>query len=182
MSLVSVNYAEGLFELAKETDSVQKFKTETDEIRRCFNTVENLKEFFESARISKTAKKKLVDDVLKDKYDRYVVNFIKLLIDKDRINIYEDICKDFRKLCNDELNCREGIIESARELTDDQIEELEKSLSSKDRKVELIPRINKSLISGFRIIFDDQVIDNSMKNKIRQLNETLIRKDGGSWN
>ena len=182
MSLVSINYAEGLFELAKEKDSVEEYRRQVEEIRRCFNLVEDLRQFFLSVKISKTAKKKLIDDTLGDKYDKYVINFIKLLIDKDRIDIFDDICKEFRLLCNDELSYKEGIIESARELTADQIKLLEKTLSNENEKVELIPRINTSLISGFRIIFDGQIIDNSMKEKIRKLNENLLRKDGGSWN
>ena len=55
-------------------------------------------------------------------------------------------------------------------------------ISSKDgQKIELTQKINKSLISGFKIKFDDYVIDDSMKFKIDNLRETLNRNGEQSW-
>ena len=44
-------------------------------------------------------------------------------------------------------------------------------------KVEFKQKINKSLISGFKISFDNEVIDASMKDKIDKLHNMLSRKD-----
>ena len=105
-----------------------------------------------------------------------------VLIDKNRIENYDDIFKEFIHLCNEELNIKEGIIETPRPLNKDLIKKLEDTLSKDGKKVELYEKIDKSLISGFKITIDNHVIDNSLKNKINDLENTLLRKDGNLWN
>ena len=95
---------------------------------------------------------------------------------------YDEIFKEFIHECNDELNIIEGIIETPRPLNKDLIKQLEEVLSKDGKVVELKEKINKSLISGFKITIDNHVIDNSLKNKINDLKDTLLRKEGGLWN
>ena len=107
---------------------------------------------------------------------------MRTFFDKGRIINYREITDEFHHLCNQELNIKEGIIESVRPLKKKKIKELEDLLGGENQKVELFPKINRTLISGFRISFDDEVIDNSMKKRINSMELTLKRKDGGTWN
>ena len=80
------------------------------------------------------------------------------------------------------MGVKEGIVETARPLDTAKLAELEKALGKDGVKVELKNKINTTLISGFRVIFDDKIIDTSMKKKINQMNEMLLRKDVSLWN
>ena len=91
---------------------------------------------------------------------------------------YDDIFDEFHKLCNEQLKIKEGIIETARELDEESIKKLEKALSDSEYTVVLKPKINKDLISGFRVTIEEKVIDNTMKQRIKQMEEILKRKDG----
>lgn len=177
MSILANRYAEGLFSLALEKDSVAKYKEQIDFVKDSFDKA-NVIAFFKSYKISKEAKKELINNSFKDGLDKYVLNFLDLLVDKNRIAYYDEIFVEFHKLCNDSLNIKEGIIETARQLDSDSLKDLEKSLSNDQYTVVLKPKINKSLISGFRITLDDQVIDNTMKQRIKKMEEMLKRKDG----
>lgn len=177
MSILANRYAEGLFSLALEKDSVAKYKEQIDFVKDSFDKADVIA-FFKSYKISKEAKKELINKSFKDSLDKYVLNFLNLLVDKNRIAYYDDIFVEFHKLCNDSLHIKEGIIETARQLDSDSLKDLEKSLSNDLYTVVLKPKINKSLISGFRITLDDQVIDNTMKQRIKKMEEMLKRKDG----
>ena len=85
-------------------------------------------------------------------------------------------------MCNQYLGIKEGILETARPFTAENVKAIEEALSKEGQKVELKTRINESLISGFKVIFDDRVIDSSMRNKINKMNEMLLRKDVSLWN
>lgn len=180
MNQVISNYAQAFFDLAKENNAVSTYKKELDDVLKTLLKVDNIKEFFISVNISKEEKKKILDESFKGKVDKNVLNFLKLLVDKNRFEYFKEIIKEFHHLCNDELKIKEGIIEVPRHLDSKDIKKLEEVLS-KDCKVELQEKINKTLISGFKIIFDDQVIDNSMKEKINQMNNALMKGDS-SWN
>ncbi len=177
MSILAARYAEGLFSLAKEKDAVKLYKSQIDFVKECFDD-SNALLFFKSYKVSKDDKKKLIKETFKDGLDEYVLNFLYLLVDKNRMGYYDDIFVEFHKLCNDYLKIKEGIIESARTIDASLIKDLEKSLSDDEYTVVLIPKINTSLISGFRVTLDDKVIDNTMKQRIKNMEEILKRKDG----
>ena len=177
MSVLANRYAEGFFSLALEKDNVAKYKEQIDFVKASFDKAKAL-DFFKSYKVSKEAKKELINNCFKDSLDKYVLNFLDLLVDKNRIAYYDEIFVEFHKLCNDSLNIKEGIIETARELDGSLLESLEKTLSDDKYTVVLKPKINKSLISGFRISLDDKVIDNTMKQRIKNMEEMLKRKDG----
>lgn len=182
MSVVAKRYAEAFFSLSLEKNVVEKNKEELKEINNLFNGVDSLKIFFLSEQVSKNEKKDLIKSSLNNKVSKDTLNFLLLLVDKGRIAIYDEIINEYIHLANDNLNIKEGTIESVRPLDKDRVNELENALSNEGQKVELKQKINKSLISGFKIRFDNHVIDGSMKTKIDNLKESISRKGGRSWN
>ena len=181
MSIVARRYAEAFFSLSLEKGIVENNKTELKEIKELFSKIDNLKIFFLSEQISKIEKKQLLINSLNNLVSKDTLNFFLLLIDKKRIGIYDEIISEYTHLANEELNIKEGIIETAHPLDSIKIDELEKALSKDGQKVELTQKIKKSLISGFKIKFDNYVVDGSMKSKLEKLTETISRKGDQSW-
>lgn len=180
--VVAKAYAEAMYELALELNKVEAYKKDVKLVDASLNEVESIKGFLESVRVSKNDKKAVLENCFKDKVDGNIINFLSLLVDKRRIILYKDIFHEFYTLCNQYLGIKEGTLEVARPLSDEKVHELEEALSKDGVKVELKTKINESLISGFRVVFDDQVIDSSMRNKINKMNEMLLRKDVSLWN
>ena len=181
MSIIARRYAEAFFSLSQDNNNVEKHKLELKEINNLFSEIDNLKLFFLSEQISKNDKKKLISDSLNKAISKDTMNFLLLLVDKGRIGICDEIINEYIHLANEELNIKEGVIESVRPLDNNKVNELEKSLSKDGQKVELTQKINKSLISGFKIKFDNYVIDGSMKSKLDKLQESISRKGDQSW-
>lgn len=182
MNAVSKVYAEALFSLAVQTNKVETLQKDIQLVSESFKEVEGIKGFLNSVKVSKEEKKRVLRECFKDGIDEYTINFLCVLIDKRRIGLYKSIFHEFYIMCNEHLGIKEGVIESVRPLDEAQIGKLEAALSKDGVKVVLKNKINETLISGFKIIFDDQVIDNTMKNKITKMNETLLRKDVSLWN
>lgn len=179
MSEVASRYAESLLILAKEKDVVERYKDEIILISNAFDDA-NIKKFFASCKINKEEKKELIKKVLNDTVDKYVLNFLFVLIDKNRIVYYQDIFKEFIKLANNELNIVEGSIELARDIDEKLLHELEEALSYDNKRIILKVKISDDVISGFRINLDNKIIDNTMKKRIEDLENALLRK-GGLW-
>lgn len=180
MSILATRYAESLLSLAIDKNKVSEYKDEIKLIKKAFDDAEVIK-FFESSKVSKEEKKNLCKTIFDGKIDKYVLNFLYVLVDRGRIVKYKEIFEEFNSMCLNELNIEEGIIESPRPIEQSLIEELEKMLAKDGKKVELSQKINKSLISGFKITLPSKIIDNSMKEKISKMQEALKRKDGNLW-
>ena len=169
-------YGEGLYSLAVEENKLETFKNDLLFVDDSFNGVNDFKEFFNSVKISKAIKKDVVKDSLKTNVDKEILNFICLLIDNNRIGSYHEIIREYIHLANNDLHIREGIIETANKLPSDKIKEIEKKLCNDSYTVELTSKINPSLISGFRIIFEDEIIDYSTRSKFEKIKKSLERK------
>ena len=180
--VVAKAYAEAMYELALELNKVEAYKNDVKLVDQSLNEVEGVKGFLESVRVSKEDKKAVLENCFKDKVDRNIINFLSVLVDKRRILLYKDIFHEFYIMCNQYLGIKEGILETARPFTAENVKAIEEALSKEGQKVELKTRINESLISGFKVIFDDRVIDSSMRIKINKMNEMLLRKDVSLWN
>lgn len=176
MSVVSRRYAEALFDLAKEKNRVSKYRKDIELMSDSLVDVSNAHNFLIYERISKNNKKKLIRRAFKNSVSKDVLNFVYLLIDKGYIVEYKSIFKDFHELCNEELKIEEGYVYSKRPLSDNDLRKISKKLSEGVNKVILQNKIDEEIISGFKVVLKDKVIDYSMKNKIDDLKNHLLKE------
>lgn len=107
------------------------------------------------------------------------MNFLYLLVDKQRLNNLNEIVESYVSLANFVSNIAQGTLYSVRKLEQDEISSLEESLSKKlNKKVILENAIDESLISGVRVEIDQKIYDGSLKHELSQMKDYLILKEG----
>ena len=176
MSLVAKRYSEAFFSLALDKNKVSEYKENLKLVLDTFKGVDSIDLFFASEKITKQEKKDLIEKSFNEKISVDAKNLLKLLVDKGRMGYITEIAEDYFHLANENLNICEGLIESVRPIDETRIKELETLLAKNGQTVVLKQKINKSLISGFRITLNNEVIDGSMKSKIDQMQDLLSRK------
>ena len=176
MSSAAHRYAEAFFELAEELNKVDAWKQQMDQVACVMESVPELKGFFGAVKITDEEKKQLLIKSFEGRIDETCLNFLCLLTDKKRINEVSLILREFHSLCNAHNGIEEGTVLCARPLSEAQIKELEDSFKVRGRNVELTQRVDESLISGFKIVLDDEVIDASMKSKIARMKNELLKE------
>ena len=176
MSLVAKRYSEAFFSLALDKNKVSEYKEDLKLVLDTFKGVDSIDLFFASEKITKQEKKDLIEKSFNEKISVDAKNLLKLLVDKGRMGYITEIADDYFHLANENLNICEGLIESVRPIDETRIKELETLLAKNGQTVVLKQKINKSLISGFRITLNNEVIDGSMKSKIDQMQDLLSRK------
>ena len=176
MSLVAKRYSEAFFSLALDKNKVSEYKEDLKLVLDTFKGVDSIDLFFASEKITKQEKKDLIEKSFNEKISVDAKNLLKLLVDKGRMGYITEIAEDYFHLANENLNICEGLIESVRPIDETRIKELETLLAKDGQTVVLRQKINKSLISGFRITLNNEVIDGSMKSKIDQMQDLLSRK------
>ncbi len=182
MNQLAKRYAKALFDLASEENLLSTFQLQIKQIKEIYRDNDELRMFILSQSVPCIAKKEFFNRLLKDNAHTYIINFLCLLVDKKRERNIESICEEFNSLCNDYFKVLEGIVYSTKQLSKDQICDIEKSIQIKlNKKVELVNKIDSSLMGGIKVVVGDSVFDNSLQRKMETLkSELLQRKDGNS--
>ena len=74
----------------------------------------------------------------------------------------------------EEKNLKKAVIDTAFELSNEQIEEIKTSLENRfNKKIEVEQNINTELLAGAVVKVDDLVIDGSLREQLRKLESQL---------
>ena len=177
MSVVGDRYAESLFDLAKEENKVTQYLDDIKLVGEVLDSDPQIVQFFNHVLIENDKKIQLLDQSFKGNVDQYVLNFLKLLVQSRRIRYIDDIVKSYIKLLNQYLGIEEGMIYTPYELTDQQIQDIEKAISQKEnKKVTLKVSIDPSLLGGIKVQIANRIYDGTIKNKVEMLKKELLRK------
>lgn len=177
MSVVGDRYAESLFDLAKEENKVTQYLDDIKLVGEVLDSDPQIVQFFNHVLIENDKKIQLLDQSFKGNVDQYVLNFLKLLVQSRRIRYIDDIVKSYINLSNQYLGIEEGMIYTPYELTDQQIQDIEKAISQKEnKKVTLKVSIDPSLLGGIEVQIANRIYDGTIKNKVEMLKKELLRK------
>ena len=177
MSVVGDRYAESLFDLAKEENKVTQYLDDIKLVGEVLDSDPQIVQFFNHVLIENDKKIQLLDQSFKGNVDQYVLNFLKLLVQSRRIRYIDDIVKSHINLSNQYLGIEEGMIYTPYELTDQQIQDIEKAISQKEnKKVTLKVSIDPSLLGGIKVQIANRIYDGTIKNKVEMLKKELLRK------
>lgn len=118
---------------------------------------------------------KLVSLLAGENADSGYLNFLNLLAENNRLGLLPDVVTLFKYISEQDAKALSADVFTAEELSQDQLEKIAKSLSTRTGKeVQLTQHIDKSLLGGARIQAGDLVIDGSLKAKLAKLKTELL--------
>lgn len=171
---VATRYAQALFELAEEENTVSETYKSLKEVKDFITENKSIYDVFRSPFIPKDEKRNLACELFENKIEKYIKNFILILIDKDRITQIKSIFQAYEQMMNDKLNIQKGTVYTAIELDEKQIEELEKKLSAKyNKNVKLENKIDKDILGGVLVRIGNEEIDATVKTRLDELGSIL---------
>ena len=101
---------------------------------------------------------------------------VKLLVEKERFDCFQDAALWFHQCYNDEFGIVEAYVTTAVPLTDNDMEALRQKLGRiSGRKVHLIARVDPSLIGGVRVEMDGKRYDNTIQDRLGRLKRSLTQ-------
>lgn len=176
-SRISRRYAKALLSLGQEDGQYAEYGQNLQEFASFCSAN---KEFFRvvSNRLFSVEERKNVLEVVlgKSLFPDVVKNFLRLLLDKNRIGVVQEITDYYSKLTDEISGITRADIITAKPLKTDALDRLEKALAgltSKDVKMEV--KENESLIGGIIVKIGDLVLDGSIKAQLEGLKESLKR-------
>ena len=177
MNQIAQTYAEALYSLALEEKKLQKLQDEAKELSSVIDDNEDFLMLLNSRFMSVNERKEIADKILKD-FDANIINLVKVIVDNNRIDYLSDILQAFNSLCNEYRGIKEGLIYSAFPLDKQTINAVKNKISQIEQmEIELIAKIDPSLIGGIKVVINSHVYDGSIKNQLEKMNIDLLGKE-----
>lgn len=177
MNQIAQTYAEALFSLGLEEKKLTKLQDEGKALSEIIHDNEDFLLLIDSRFMSREERQDIASKILKD-FDEDIVNFVKVLIANNRTNYIKDVLEAFNSLCNEYKGVKEGLIYSAFPLNKETLNKIKNKISQiEGMDVELISRIDPSLIGGVKVVINSHVYDGSIKNQLEKMQIDLLGKE-----
>lgn len=176
-TLIAERYSDALIEIAKEGKlAYSKISENLNMVSEILSQSKDLAEFLTNPLVSVEDKKEILEKVFSNEVDSLIINFLKLLVDKNRFFVFDEIVNSYNKSLDDINNISRIQVTSAVALNEDAKKRLKEKLENKLRlNVVLNLDINPEIIAGLVIKIGDNVIDMSLKNKLEDLSKNITR-------
>jgi F-type H+-transporting ATPase subunit delta len=172
---VANRYAEALFELGKEQNTLNILDKELLIVKEVFTEDENLYKLLNHPKISKQEKKNIVKEVL-PAVSETVYNTLYLLIDRHRQNIVPELVDSFLKLSEEERGTAKAELITAKELTSEEINEINITTSAivGKKSLEINTVVDPTVIGGVKLKIGNRIFDGTIKSKLERIERELI--------
>ena len=166
-------YAEAIFEIAEQDNSVDSWIKDLALISTSFqdNLIQAL---IDTPDISQKEKAEKFVSIFEGEVSAKTINFLKTLGQANRLKILDNIILNFLELVAKKRNQKNVVVSSAFELESDQLEKIKLAMQKRlGADIIITSAVDKTLIGGMKISYEDQVIDLSLKNKLESLKTQL---------
>jgi len=173
LATIARPYAEAAFELARDEQALPAW---SDMLRFAASIVADprVAQALDNPRLDAAAKQSLLLSIGGDRFDGEARNFIRVLVEGERVALLPQISAMFETLKNEAEAVAKATIESAFELTDAQLAELRGALEKRfGKKVETTVTVNRDLVGGARVTVGDAVLDGSVQAKLAAMRAQL---------
>lgn len=175
MKVIGKKYAQALIEIAKDKGELNKILEDLVEISDAFEISKELYNFLKSPIVKIEDKKDTMRSLFKNRLNEDTLNFVELLLDNNRIGMFDAIVYCYRQSLDEINEVARGTVLCAVDLDDDQKYKIEKKLSSKlSKEVHLDYEVDNSIIAGIVIKLGDKLIDGSVKTRLKKIKEELM--------
>ena len=170
------SYAQALFELATEDNSLPKVEEQVVAISKLINGSEEFKDLIKNPTTRLDDLTKVIEIISeKNNFDNLLKRFLVFLIQKRRFFYLEKILVDFLEVCSRARGEIKAELFSAKELNETDISKIKEELSQNfGAKIKLNYKYDPSLIGGLVLKVGSTMVDNSIKNKLQQIQKQMI--------
>ncbi len=169
-------YARAFFEIAKEDNTLNECKESFDVFITILKAENDFSLVLNSPKVKTLEKKELIKKAFKDCSEDFIW-FLFVVLDNQRISYIEQIYNEFLYLYNEENKIKIVTVESEKLLTEVEKEKLLSSLKKHFFGYDIVIKnvVNKNTIGGYHILVNGLSIDLSLKRKIDDLANHVLK-------
>lgn len=174
-SAVAKRYALALFQLSKEHQLLDKTEAELRVVKEVVSNTSDLTALLKSPKLSNEKKKEILTGAFSS-VSPFVLNTVKILIDRHREDNIGEMADYFIELANEEKGIAEAQVYSTRPLTDAERDAISSVFAAKVGKKALVIDniIDSNLLGGVKLRIGNRIFDGSLQGKLERLQRQLL--------
>lgn len=173
MSLAVKKYTNALFEVAQEQKCLDEIYAQFKAVYEEICTDKEFAKILDTKILTATEKKKIFDNALKDA-NPYLLNFFRILVDKDRTQEIKEMFVAFEEDYKKFNNILEATAVTAIALDEAELEGIKKMIGEKYSKtVYLENKVDESILGGMILYVGNTMMDASLRTKLNGLKDKL---------
>ena len=167
-------YGGSLYELAAEEHLEEEILSEMKEIRALFRENSEYPRLLSEPSIPRKERIGLIDAAFGGQAEPYLVNFIKLLCEKNLLREFGGCQEAFQRRYYAAHNIAEAVVTSAASLSKEQEELLKKKLETMSGKTVVMElKTDPSVLAGVRVELDGKLFDGTVKGRLAELSRRI---------
>lgn len=171
-------YARSFFLIMKAKDRLAEGNAEFDRVLAFSGSHPEFSRLLLAANLAAGEKAEIIDNLFsggENKLSGQTRDFIKLLVEKGRFNLFEKIVESYRGYFNLDRGVEEVTAVVPFALSGDEKSRLVSALEKKlGKKILLSTRIDPDILGGMIVQTQSQVIDGSFQGKLKGLRQSLL--------
>jgi F-type H+-transporting ATPase subunit delta len=177
VSPVASRYARALYDVVKESDTLNEAVSELRILSEMFSETSEFKEWIGSQTVRATDKAAALKQALQgQKLSPAIASFIYLLAERQRLPLLAQITEGFQEELDKASGLCRGNVRSASALGQDERESIEKIVNKViNKKVIMSYKVDPTIIGGLIAEVGSYTFDDSLESHLRRMNEDLKR-------
>lgn len=176
VELVTRNYTDVIFDLAKEENQVAEIGAELGSIAAILEENPEFLMLLTSPQIAKSDKIASVDEVFSGKISETALKFIKVLIENRRAEYFVEIAKSYKNSERKFLGIEYVEAITAVAMEEEQKQKLIQTLEAKlGKKIELDNIVDSNIIGGMKIKIGEKALDGTLSNRLKELQSEISK-------
>ena len=174
-SSVVKRYGKAILEIASESKKIDNWINNFNDSEELIQD-DDLYSFLSSPQVPNSEKLNSIDTLMKG-YEGLFVNFLKVLVTRGQVELFDDIKEEFLDQNKILLGKVSASVTSSVKLSDNQKKLLKEKICEifDVTDVDIKEHNDESIIGGFIIKVGDTIIDSSTQNKLNGLEKHLLR-------
>ena len=174
MTEVGTVYGTSLYELAKEEDLTHLIWEQLSALQEGFRAEPDFVRLLASPNLSKAERCQILDDSFRGKVHPYILNFLKILTEKNYPRYFSDCCDAYTDLYNQDNGILVVTAVTAVPLKEQQKDKLIQKLNQiTGKQVSLRCRIDPSVYGGVRLDYDGKRLDDTVSHRLDAIRDLL---------
>ena len=174
MTQTAKNYADALYELAWDEGLSEELLPQLKGVRDLFHQNPDYLRLLSAANLPTAERLDVLDAAFRDRVHPYVLNFIKLLLERGHLDQFRDCFVRYRSRYYKDHGVMEATAVTAGPLSLPMLDRLSKRLEElTGKKINLYNRGDPAVLGGVRLEFDGRHLDGTLRQRLAGIEKTL---------
>ena len=174
MTDVGSIYGTSLYQLAQEENLTGEIGKQLAVLQESFRQEPDFAKLLSSPNLSKAERCQILDDSFRGKVHPYILNFLKILTEKNYIRHFSSCCDAYTELYNQDNGILVVTAVTAVNLSQQQKDKLTQKLNQiTGKQISLQCRIDPKVYGGVRLDYDGKRLDDTVSHRLDAIRDLL---------